>query len=407
MKVIMDDLRLDNLKDLHDFLQGSKSLVLRLQTIEEKYNFIDETIDKFDYVKLKKKDKKIVLKYLKKLTGYKKAQLTRLVSRASLGDLVRQKYQRSSETTNRIYLPSDIKLLEKTDEYHLRLSSHATQEILRREYEVFHKIDFKNISNVSISHIDNLRKNPVYKSTWVNGTKAREVDIGTTMKPETNNLPGSIRVDTVHQRDIFYINAVDEIVQWEVTICVPQICEKYLKPAFELLLYQFPFTIFNFHSDRGGEFINKIVSQILNRLLINQTKSRSRHCNDNALVESKNGSIIRKNMGYFHMSKKIVDETNDFLFNWFNLYLNYHRPCGYVTETKIDFKGRERNVYGEYTTPYEKLKQISKEKKINFLKKGQSFEKLDIIAYGKSDNDFAKEMREKQNKLFNLNLKMF
>lgn len=403
----MDDLRLDNLKDLAVFLQSSKRLILRLQTIEEKYNFIDETVDKFEYLKLAKKDKRIVLKYLKKLTGYKKAQLTRLVSRASLGDLVRQKYQRSSETTNRIYLPADIKLLEKTDEYHLRLSSHATHEILRREYEVFHNEKFKNISNVSISHIDNLRKNPVYKSHWVNGTKVKNVDIGVTMKPETNSVPGSIRVDTVHQRDIFYINAADEIVQWEVAVSVPQICEKYLSPALSLLLYQFPFIIFNFHSDRGSEFINKIVAQILNKLLINQTKSRSRHCNDNALIEGKNGSIIRKNMGYFHMDKKIVDETNDFLFNWFNPYLNYHRPCGYVTETKIDFKGRARNVYGEYMMPYEKLKQISKEKKTNFLKKGISFEKLDIIAYGKSDNEWAREMREKQNELFNLNLKMF
>jgi len=407
MKVIMDDLRLDNLKEIDEFLQGSKRLVLRLETISEKYNFIDETVDRFEYLKLKKKDKRIVLKYLKKLTGYKKAQLTRLVSRASLGDLVKKKYQRPSETTNRIYLPADIKLLEKTDEYHLRLSSHATHEILRREYEVFHHADFKNISKVSISHIDNLRKNPVYKSTWVNGTKAREVDIGTTMKPETNSIPGSIRVDSVHQRDVFYINAVDEIVQWEIIICVPQICEKYLRPAFEILLFQFPFIIFNFHSDRGGEFINKIVAQILNRLLINQTKSRSRHCNDNALVESKNGSIIRKNMGYFHMNQKIVDETNDFLFNWFNPYLNYHRPCGFVTETKVDFKGRARNIYGEYMTPYEKLKQISKEKKTNYLKRGQSFEKLDIIAYGKSDNEWAREMREKQNELINLNLKMF
>lgn len=407
MKVIMDDLRLDNLKDLHDFLQGSNKLILRVQTQQEKYNFIDETVDRFEYLKLKKKDKKIVLKYLKKLTGYKKAQLTRLVSRASLGDLVKKKYQRSSETTNRIYLANDIKLLEKTDEYHLRLSSHATHEILRREYEVFHNEKFKNISRVSISHIDNLRKNPVYKTTWVNGTKAKEVDIGVTMKPENNCIPGSIRVDTVHQRDVFYINAVDEIVQWEVIICVPQICEKYLRQALLLLLFQFPFILFNFHSDRGGEFINRIVAKILNRLLINQTKSRSRHCNDNALVESKNGSVVRKNMGYFHMDKKIVDETNDFLFNWFNPYLNYHRPCGYLTETRIDFKGRERNIYGEYIMPYEKLKQISKERKTNFLKEGQSFEKLDIIAYGSSDNEWAKEMREKQNELFNLNLKMF
>ena len=196
------------------------------------------------------------------------------------------------------------------------------------------------------------------------------------MKPEPNNAPGSIRVDTVHQRDVYYINAVDEITQWEVVVCVPVIAESCLLPALQILLDSFPFVIFNFHSDRGSEFINRIVAHLLNKLLINQTKSRSRQCNDNALAETKNGSVIRKNMGYGHMDKKIVATTNTFYQTYFTPYLNFHRPCGYVTETIRDHKGRERNIYGQYTTPYEKLKEVSASQNKNFLKPGQSFEKL-------------------------------
>ena len=51
-------------------------------------------------------------------------------------------------------------------------------------------------------------------------------------------------MDTVHQRDVFHINAVDEITQWEVIISVPQITEEYLEPALKLLLSQFPFVVF-------------------------------------------------------------------------------------------------------------------------------------------------------------------
>lgn len=403
MKVIMDDLRLTNIDQIREFLKGGRQLILRLETIEEKYQFIDETVDRFFYHNLPKRDKRVILKYLKKITGYKRTQLFRLIERAIVGELIRQPYKRKTNY-RRIYTPYDIKLLEKTDELHLKLSSPATHEILRREYEIFHHAEFKNIAGISISHINNLRESNIYSSSWFNHTKARVTPIGETTKPDPNGFPGSIRIDTVHQRDVFHINAVDEITQWEIIICVPQISELYLKPALELLLAQYPFVIFNFHSDRGGEFINYVVAKLLNKLLIHQTKSRSRHCNDNALVEGKNGSVIRKNMGYGHINQQVVNNINDFYFKYFHPYLNFHRPCGYVTEIKKDFKGREKKIYGQYTMPYEKLKEISKEKNKNFLKPDESFEKIDIIAYRYSDNQWAEIVRKKQNELFELNM---
>lgn len=56
-------------------------------------------------------------------------------------------------------------------------------------------------------------------------------------------------------------------------------------------LEQFPFVIHEFHSDNGSEFINQVVAKLLNSLLIEQSKSRSRRTNDNALVEGKNGAV--------------------------------------------------------------------------------------------------------------------
>jgi hypothetical protein len=72
----------------------------------------------------------------------------------------------------------------------------------------------------------------------------------------------------------------------------------------------------------------------------------------------------------------------------------------------VDSKGRERKIYGQYTTPYEKLKEVSRSLKTNFLKPEQSFPKLDIMAYEYSDNEFAKRLREEQEKLFDLNQKL-
>lgn len=401
MKVIMDDMRFIDVKQLKTFLQGSQKVSLRVITQSEKYKCIQKAIRRLEYGKLKRSEKRIVINYLKKLTGYKRSQLLSLIQRALVGELVKKEYERKA--AYHLYTREDIKLLEETDELHFRLNRIATAEILRRENEVFNHKKFCRLSNISPSHIDNLRKTTIYKTSWVNGTKANIVTIGVTAKPEANNAPGSLRIDTCHQRDVYHIHAIDEITQWEIIICVPQISEAYLKPALQLLLEQFPFVIFNFHSDRGSEFINKVVAKLLNKLLINQTKSRSRHCNDNAMIESKNGSVLRKNMGYFHINKGLVGEINKFYISYFNPYLNFHRPCQFITETKIDKKGRERKIYGQATTPYEKLKEVSKQQNKNFLKSGQSFEKLDIMAYQMSDNEFAKIMREKQNELFRKN----
>ena len=64
------------------------------------------------------------------------------------------------------------------------------------------------------------------------------------------------------------------------------------------MLEQFPFRIRGFHSDNGSEFINYTVAGLLNKLLIEQTKSRRTHSGDNGLVESKNGAVIRKHLGF-------------------------------------------------------------------------------------------------------------
>ena len=393
----MNDSRLINITQLKKFLKGTERLDLSLRkaSIKEKYEFIDETVDRVDYRHLRKKDKRIVINYLKKFTGYKPAQLYRLIKRAKYGKLKKRKYVRKNP--NKKYSSYDIKLLEKTDEAHLRLSEKATQEILRREHEIFGKKKYDNIKKVSHAHVTNLRQSPVYKNHWVNHTKARKISIGKPMKPDNQGKPGSIRVDTVHQRDVYHINSVDEITQWEVAICVPQICAKCMEQALLEILDQYPFVIFNFHSDRGGENINEIVCKLLKKASINQTKSRPRKPNDNALVETKNGSVIRKNMGWTHINQALCDQINDYYRNYFNVYLNYHRPSGYPTVI-TNKKGKKKKVYNNYQVPYEFFKNLPNSKK--YLKPGLSFTELDKIAYEMSDNDFAGILRRKERLLF-------
>ncbi len=385
----MDDSRLINTTQLQEFLKGSQKAGFSFGgNLEETYAFINHTIDRLNYRKLSWTEKRLVLAFLKKLTGYRRSQLFFLVDRATTGALARTPYHRIHP--HLIY----------TDELHLRLNGLATKEILRRETEVFGHQEYQTIARVSRAHLYNLRDNPIYKSHWVNGTKPSLVPIGLTQPPENFGRPGSIRVDTVHQRDVYHINAVDEVLQWEIVVCVPTISEQFMLPALLQIIDQYPFVIFNFHSDRGSENINYLVAELLTKLHIKQTKSRSRHPNDNALVETKNGSVIRKNMGWEHLDQGTSDLINRFYQDWFNPYLNYHRPSLFATTVVKDQKGKERNIYDEAMIPYEKLKQVDQRLKTSCLKPGISFEQLNKIAHQYSDNEFAALMREEERKLF-------
>ena len=89
-----------------------------------------------------------------------------------------------------------------------------------------------------------------------------------------------------------------------------RISEAFLIPVLEALLLSFPFVILGFHTDNGSEYINRDVAKLLNKLLIEeQTKSRSRHSNDNAQAESKNRAIVRKHLGYSHIPQRFAAQA--------------------------------------------------------------------------------------------------
>lgn len=197
---------------------------------------------------------------------------------------------------------------------------------------------------------------------------------------------------------MYHINIVDEVTQWEIVGCVERISEEYLFPLLKDLLARFPFVIVNFHSDNGSEHINKAVAELLNKLLVSQTKSRPRHSNDNGLVEGKNNYVIRKHIGYRFIDKGYAKHFNIFYKECFNPYLNFHRPCGYATLT-TDKRGKRKKKYDTYQTPYARLKSLPNAK--TYLKKGITFKMLDKVAFAESDNEFAEILQKKKEELFN------
>jgi transposase InsO family protein len=392
----MDDKQIQTLEQVQQFVASSQTIEFKGIDTKEKYQWIEEVLKKFKYQWLKRHGKGILRRYIEKVTGYSRAQVARLVSSyRESGRLRVTEYHRHRFPEK--YTMAEIALLAKTDELHGWLSGPATKRILEREYEVYGHAQFEKIRRISVAQIYNLRHSKRYRVKRYSHTKPVISRIGERARPEPQGRPGYIRVDTVHQGDdkgqkgVYHINAVDEVTQWEIVASVARITEYDLEPLLDSMLNQFPFRIKGFHSDNGGEFVNRTVAELMNKLLIRFTRSRPRRPDDNGLVESKNGSVIRKNLGYAHIPQGCASLLNIYHQENLNPYINFHRPCFFPVAV-IDHKGKVKNKYPyeKIKTPYEQLKSLPQAE--TYLRPGITLAKLDAISNQTSDNQFAERM---------------
>jgi len=401
MIVTLQTQRVQTLEQVRQMAQGTEPVDFTLADRASAYEFIRRTLVQFRYAALGKADKGAVKAYLGKMTGLSRAQLTRLMAQhRSTGRIRDRRGAGPSRPFTRRYSAADIRLLAEVDTALGQRCGPATRAVLRRQYEVFADERFAHLAGLSNGHLYNLRNSRTYRTrrSVFTKTRARVVAIAERRKPRPEGQPGFVRVDTVHQgerdgaKGVYYINTVDEVTQYEHIGCVAALSERFLVPVLEALIEAYPFAIQGFHADNGSEYINHRVARLLNKLHIGQfTKSRARHCNDNALVEGKNGAVIRTYLGYDHIPQRFATRVNAFTQGVLSPYLNYHRPCPFATEQR-DAKGRLRRHYRDrdIATPYEKLKSLPEAAR--FLKPGGSFQTLDAIAHAQSDLDAAREV---------------
>jgi len=392
-----------SLERIRAFLEASNELELAATNREERYEWVRRTRVAQEYATQSRSGKGLLRRYLAKMTGMSRAQVTRLIGQYRSSGEVRNRPYRRHRFARR-YSEEDAVLLALVDEAHDTLSGPATQKILEREYHDFGDARFRRLAEVSVAQLYRLRRSRAYRQRRlvIHPTRPTQVAIGERRRPEAKG-PGWLRVDTVHQGDlngvkgIYHINAVDEVTQWQVVGAAPQISEAWLKPLLEAMLEQFPFRLQSFHSDNGSEFVNHTVAGMLNKLLIEQTRSRPYRGGDNALVEAKNGAVVRKHMGYSHIAAAHADAVQQFYERHFNPYLNFHRPCA-APEIVTSTKGKRRRVYRWYATPWQILRQWPEVARC--LKPELTIAMLDERARRQSDTDAASQTRAAKRDLF-------
>jgi transposase InsO family protein len=398
MRIRMENLGALTPEKINEFLKGAAEIQFSGQTRTERYAWVEATLIEQQYFSLSKSERGVVRALLSKVAGLSLPQITRLIRRYRENGQIRvQGVARRRFPVK--YSEEDLALLIEVDRAHQRLSGPATRRILQREWQVFGKREYARLAEISVAHLYNLRHSAGYRqrAAEFSRTTPSVIAIGERRRPDPQGAPGYLRVDTVHQGDwegekgVYHLNSVDAVTQWEIVGCTPRISEQHLLPVLEAMLHQFPFRILGFHADNGSEFVNHTVAKLLNKLLAEFTRSRPNRSSDNALVEGKNGAIIRKHLGYGHIASHHADLIQRFYMAHFNPYLNYHRPCGFA-QVRLDERGRRRRRYcpQDYATPYEKLRCLPEAHR--YLKEGMRWELLDRIAYAMSDTEAARRM---------------
>jgi len=419
----MNETRLRTIEQLQQFLSATPEVTFTVPAMDgapssaadnQRYEHISRVLTRFDYLQLDKRERGVVLAYLRRTSDYGRAQITRLVARWADNRLAQhpliKRYRAPAAPFARKYTATDVELLVEMDRAHEDVCGPAIVHLLQRAHTVYGDPRYERLADLSVSHLYNLRKRADYQVQRVSFVKTRAVcnPIGLRKAPRPNGRAGFVRIDTVHQGDldgikgVYHITCVDEVSQWQVQACVQGISEAFLLPVLSLILEQFPFEIAGFHSDNGSEYINGRVAKLLGKLCVEQTKSRSRHSNDNALAESKNASVVRKHMGYSHIPQKYAKPINAFYEAVFNPWLNLHRPCMFASDT-VNAKGKVTKRYrnDDVKTPLAALKQLCA-KGLAKLKEGVTLAALQARADTQTDLAAAKEMQRAKAELFEL-----
>ncbi len=400
----MDDTEATSLEQIQAFLAGSEEVRFAGQRREEVYGWIEKTLVRHQYAGLDKPGKGLVRRYLSRMTGLGRAQVTRLIAlQRRTGRVKAAVYQRTKFATR--YTGADVNLLAYVDKAHGNLSGPATCRILEREHRDYGQVAYVRLASISVAHLYRLRNSAAYRkrNTSYQPTRPTPIPIGERRKPQPRGEPGFLRIDTVHQGDqagrkgVYHINAVDEVTQWEIVAATPQISELWLLPVLESILEQFPFVIRGFHSDNGSEFINYNVVRLLDKLRIEQTKSRAHHCGDNGLVETKNGAVIRKHIGFGYIDAKHAEAIDQFHREHLNPYVNFHRPCA-IPKIITAANGKRRRIYLRWATPFEMFRELPQCKK--YLRPQVTLAELDRFAQSQSDTEAALVMQRAKRKLF-------
>lgn len=182
-----------------------------------------------------------------------------------------------------------------------------------------------------------------------------------TWREWNDTQPGFVQIDLVGHEGgdnngaFFYsLDATDVATGWTETITVRSKGERIVAAGLDELWLRFPFHLAGIHSDNGSEFINHHLARWCTTRQITFTRGRSSHKNDQAHIEQKNWSVVRRHVGYFRYDTRHELDLLNQLWPLASLQVNLFLPQQKLL-TKTRTGARVTKTYDTATTPLDRL----------------------------------------------------
>lgn len=177
----------------------------------------------------------------------------------------------------------------------------------------------------------------------------------------TNVPPGHVQADLLaHCGDSthgFYLTsllAIDVATGWTELQAVWGKGHHRVGTAVHLARHALPMPLLSLHTDNGSEFLNHIVVPWCRDQGIPFTRGRPYRKNDQAYVEQRNGSVLRRYIGYDRYSTRPAFAALKGVHELLRLYVNFFQPVRKLV-SKERHGARVVKRYDRAQTPYRRL----------------------------------------------------
>jgi hypothetical protein len=227
---------------------------------------------------------------------------------------------------------------------------------------------YENLLQVSPSTMDRLRAR--YRSH--RGRRRGFTKPGTLLKQRipirtwadwTEDRPGFCEIDLVDHSGGQIIRArehawtlcfTDVKTGWTECVAVRNKAQVHVFAAIQRARQRLPFPLLGIDSDSGSEFINDQLYRYCVEEEITFTRGRAGRKNDNAYVEQKNWSVVRRAVGYGRYDSPEQLDLLNTLYAHLHFYVNFFLPVMKL-EVKVRIGSRVKRVYDDPQTPYARV----------------------------------------------------
>jgi CRISPR/Cas system-associated protein endoribonuclease Cas2 len=173
--------------------------------------------------------------------------------------------------------------------------------------------------------------------------------------------PGFLEIDlvahTVESTEGVYLatlNCVDVSTAWCECVIPRNRGEQAVCAALEEIRQRLPMPLLGIDLDNGPEFINNHLKRYCDHEQVTFTRSRPYEKNDQAHVEGKNWTVVRRFLGYARYEGDVARVEINALYKDLRLYINFFQPMMKLKE-KIRIDGKVKKVYDVAQTPYQRV----------------------------------------------------